>query len=283
MLSVNTLYDHGQEQVRTVLPPGLRAMYDGDLTFPSAPATRPYVFGNFVTTLDGVISYRIPGQSGGGTISGSNPGDRFIMGLLRASADAVVVGAGTVHDVDPKHLWVPSFTYPEAKDLYREYRVGVLGKPEQPLMAIVTGTGSIDLSRAIFHTPEMRVVLITSAVGQAELMRAGADRLAAVQVRAVEKTTHVIDPEAILGLLFSEFGVHSVLHEGGSTLFGYFVARNLVDELFITFAPQIAGRLTQTARPGIVQGVEFLPTTAPWWHLISSKQSVDHLYLRYRR
>jgi len=117
----------------------------------------PYVFGNFVTTLDGVISYRIPGQSGGATISGSNPGDRFIMGLLRASADAVVVGAGTVHDVDPEHLWVPSFTYPKAKDLYREYRVSVLGKPEQPLIAIVTGTGSIDLSRALFHTPEMRV------------------------------------------------------------------------------------------------------------------------------
>ncbi len=283
MLSVKTLFDHGPEQPGGLLPPGLRAMYDGDLTFPPAPATRPYVFGNFVTTLDGVISYRMPGQSGGAAISGSNPEDRFIMGLLRASADAVVVGAGTVHDVDPKHLWIPSFTYPEARDLYREHRASVLGKPEQPLIAIVTGTGSIDLSRAVFHTPEMRVVLITSTIGQAELMRAGANRLPSVQVRAVENTKHVIDPEAILHLLFSEFGVHSVLHEGGSTLFGYFVARNLVDELFMTLAPQIAGRLTQTARPGILQGVEFLPATAPWWHLISSKQSVDHLYLRYRR
>ena len=45
------------------------------------------------------------------------------MGLLRASADAVMVGAGTLHEVGAKSLWTPGYAYPGAKDLYEEYRV----------------------------------------------------------------------------------------------------------------------------------------------------------------
>ena len=52
------------------------------------------------------------GKSGGSTISGSNPADRFIMGLLRASADAIIVGAGTLHSVSAKSLWTPEDVYP---------------------------------------------------------------------------------------------------------------------------------------------------------------------------
>jgi RibD C-terminal domain len=77
---------------------GLRELYDGGLHFRTSPAERPFVIGNFVSTLDGVVSYAIKGQAGGSTISGSDCADRFIMGLLRASADAIMVGAGTVHE-----------------------------------------------------------------------------------------------------------------------------------------------------------------------------------------
>jgi hypothetical protein len=66
---------------------------------------RPYVIGNFVSTIDGVVSFEIPGESGCGDISGFNEADRFIMGLLRASVDAVIVGAGTLREVAPGHLW----------------------------------------------------------------------------------------------------------------------------------------------------------------------------------
>ena len=77
-----------------VLPEGLRSRYDGNLSFPPAPEERPYCIANFVSTLDGVVSFNIPGQSEGAQISKSNEEDRFIMGLLRASADAVLVGSG---------------------------------------------------------------------------------------------------------------------------------------------------------------------------------------------
>jgi len=56
--------------------------------------------------------------------------------------------------------------------------------------------------------------------------------------------------------------VQILLHEGGPTLFGQFLAAEAVDELFLTLSPQIASRAARTNRPGIVQGVEFAPNSA---------------------
>jgi riboflavin biosynthesis pyrimidine reductase len=59
------------------------------------------------------------------------------------------------------------------------------------------------------------------------------------------------------------------------------VAASLVDEFFLTMAPQIAGRNLERPRPAMVWGTEFLPETAPWLNILGVKQSGDHLYLRY--
>ena len=64
------------------------------------------------------------------------------MGLLRASADGIIVGARTVHDVSPKSLWIPEYTYPDAKPLYKEYRLNVLHQSENPLLVIVSGAAN---------------------------------------------------------------------------------------------------------------------------------------------
>ena len=154
MALVRTLIDRDQNHIEPGLPRGLRELYDGDLHFRTSPAERPFVIANFVSTLDGVVSYEIKGQAGGSTISGADTADRFIMGLLRASADAVIVGARSVNDVSPEALWIPEYTYPDAKHLYKEYRVNILQKPEYPLLVIVSGSGRLELERAIFRTPE---------------------------------------------------------------------------------------------------------------------------------
>ena len=78
-----------------------------------------------------------------------------------------------------------------------------------------------------------------------------------------------------------EFGVSLLLNEGGPTLFGRFVANGCVDELFLTIAPQVAGRNRQPLRPGFIAGVEFLPEAAPWLDIVSVKERGNHLYLRY--
>jgi riboflavin biosynthesis pyrimidine reductase len=265
-----------------VLPEGLRSRYDGDLFFPAAPEGRPYCIANFVSTLDGVVSFNIPGQSEGAQISNGNEEDRFIMGLLRASADAVLVGSGTLQAVGPKGTWLPESVYPAAKDLYRQYRTEVLGKPEYPIVVVVTGTGGLDLSSAVFHTPRTRVLILTTEQGRQKLLQSGSEALSSVEVKVLSTVENRISPFAILQLLRREAGVELLLHEAGPTLFGEFVAGGFMDELFLTVAPQMAGRTAAHPRPGLVANVEFSPATAPWWKLLSTKSAADYLFLRYR-
>ena len=280
---VRTLIDCDREYAESALPQKLRELYDGDLHFRTSPAARPFVIANFVSTLDGVVSFEIKGKSGGSTISGSNPADRFIMGLLRASADAIMVGAGTLHDVSAKSLWTPEYVYPDAKHLYEEYRVNVQHKPRYPLLVIVSGSGQLELKRAIFRTPAIRTVVITTSAGRDELTRRGAANLGSVEVHALKSSRGSIAPRAILQLLQSQFGVSRLLHEGGPTLFGQFLAAKVVDELFLTLSPQIAGRKGDATRPAVVQGVAFVPNSAPWFEMVSAKEKAAYLYLRYRR
>jgi riboflavin biosynthesis pyrimidine reductase len=279
---VRTLIERGQESAQPLLPQGLRDLYDGDLQFPAVAAQRPYVIGNFVSTLDGVVSFKVKGRSGGSTISGSDPADRFIMGLLRASADAVVVGAGTVHDVSPEGLWIPEYTYPDAKHLYTDYRLDVLHKPAYPLVVVVSGSGRLELERAVFRTPAVRTVVITTPRGRDELVKAGASSLSSLEIHALDAAGGTIDPLVMLQCLRSQFGAQIVLHEGGPALFGQFLEAEALDELFLTLSPQIAGRTASTIRPGFAEGTEFLPNGAPWLGLLSVKERGEHLYLRYR-
>jgi riboflavin biosynthesis pyrimidine reductase len=283
MRLVRTLTDCDKEYADSALPQELKELYDGDLHFRSSAAARPFVIANFVSTLDGVASYETKGKSGGSTISGSDPADRFIMGLLRASADAVMVGAGTLNDVSAKSLWTPEYVYPEAKRLYAEYRVDALHKPEYPLLVIVSGSGQLELDRAIFRTPAMRTVVITTSAGSDELTRRGAAALGSVEVHALGSSSGKIAPRTILQLLHSQFAIKTLLHEGGPTLFGQFLAADAIDEFFLTLSPQIAGRAGDGPRPAVAQGVEFSPDSAPRFQMVSVKENAAFLYLRYRR
>jgi riboflavin biosynthesis pyrimidine reductase len=281
MTPIRTLVDRDQDKLKPGLPPGLRDLYDGDLHFQTAPAERPFVFANFVSSLDGVVSYATKGQGSGSVISGSDPADRFIMGLLRASADAIIVGARTVQDTGPQSLWTAESIYPDAKHLYAEYRINVLHRPPHPLLVVVSGSGKLDLGRAIFRMPETRTVVMTTAAGRDALTKAGAANLSSVH--ALDSSSGEIDPLAMLRLLQAQYGIRSILHEGGPSLFGEFMAAQAVDGLFLTLSPQIAGRTSDAVRPALVEGTEFMPECAPWFQLLTVKQSADHLYLRYQR
>jgi riboflavin biosynthesis pyrimidine reductase len=281
MEPIRTLFDHAASRAEPVLPPELRRSYDGDLRFSPALPDRPHVIGNFVSTLDGVVSFEIPGQAGGGEISGHNAADRFIMGLLRASADAVMVGSGTLHATAPDHLWIPEYMYPDAAEAYRLHRQTVLAKPPYPATVIVSASGVVDLDRAVFRTSGIDVRIVTTSKGRGRLIAAGVDKLGTTEVIVLDDSDLLVPPAAILNFLRTAMGVRLLLHEGGPTLFGQFVAAGVVDEFFLTIAPQIAGRNRQRPRPAMVEGAEFLPGTAPWLRILSVKQSGDHLYLRY--
>ena len=96
----------------------------------------------------------------------------------------------------------------------------------------------------------------------------------------MNSTSGTIAPRAILELLQSQFGVKTLLHEGGPTLFGQFLAADAVDELFLTQSPQIAGPERDVTRRAVVQVV---PNSALWFQMVSVKQQAAYLCLRYRR
>ncbi len=281
-LNIETVFEHTDREEIARLPDALRAAYDGDLRLPESTAEWPLVMANFVSTLDGVVSFDMPGQSGGGPISGANAGDHFIMGLLRASADVVLVGAGTVNAVSHSHLWTADYIYPEKAELYARYRRSVLAKSRHPLIAIVSGTGRVDLSRSVFHTPDIEVLLLTTETGQRVLVDAGVEALSSTTIRVLPASDGKLRSIEIVRLLKSEFRAGMVLHEGGPTLFGQFLADGVVDELFLTLAPQVAGRMPKHFRPALVMNAQFLPGNAPWLSLLSVKRAGDHLFLRYR-
>jgi riboflavin biosynthesis pyrimidine reductase len=158
----------------------------------------------------------------------------------------------------------------------------VLRKLEYPLVVIVTGTGELDLASAVFHTPRTRVLILTTEQGKQRLSQGGSGALASVEVKSLSAVEQGISPPVILTLLRQEEGVELLLHEAGPTLFGEFLAGGFIDELFLTLAPQIAGRVAAHPRPGLVAQVEYSPATAPWWKLLSTKKAADHLFLRYQ-
>ena len=259
----------------------LRAAYGGNICFPGPHADRPYTIANFVSTLDGVVSFNIPGQSQGSQISGSNEADQFTMGLLRASVDAVVVGLSTFEVAGHDTLWFPESAYPKASEAYRKYRKDILKKPEQPLLAIVTGSGQVDFSFPVFHTPGQRVVILTTEKRKKAIDARKQGDLSSVEVVALSADGHV-SPTAIVKVLKEEYNVGLLLNEGGPTLFGQFLADRAIDELFLTVSPQIAGRGPEHKRIALVEGTEFLPGSSPWWKLQSARQAGSHLFLRYQ-
>src|SRR5215469_18821674 len=275
-MQIITLYER-EEPKEQFLTLELQRLYGGDLYFPEPHSNRPYVIGNFVETIDGVVSFGIPGHSGGREISGSSDEDRFVMGLLRSVSDAVLVGSRTFHE-DPGHVRIPAFIYPEAKDLYAELR-RKLGKPPLPLNVVLTASGKIDLDEPTFHTDGLPTAIVTTKEGASRIASEHGD-IPHIAVRSTGEAVSTT-PGAVLKILADEFGIRLLLHEGGPTIFGQSLAAKMIDELFLTLAPQIAGRQSVAQRPSIVGETLFLPETAPWFGLRSIKRAWDHLLLRY--
>jgi riboflavin biosynthesis pyrimidine reductase len=266
--------DQTQGQVLP-LPPDLSALY-GALRFPLSPDI-PYLVGNFVSTLDGVVSLNLPGVSDGGPISGESPEDHLVMGLLRAVADAVIVGAGTVRAVSTSHRWTAAYICPELRESYQHMR-NHLGKPEPPLNVIVTAHGELNLDQPLFQSGEVPVLIVTTPQGATRL---NARRIPpTVQVAGVQQMDSLRAQtivQAVCGLRSCQI----ILVEGGPQILGAFLTEHLLDELFLTLAPQIAGRDRASFRPGLVEGHLFAPEHPLWGRLLSVKRGASHLFLRY--
>jgi riboflavin biosynthesis pyrimidine reductase len=256
------------------LPPDLETLY-GRLAFPPYSGSA-YVLGNFVTTLDGVVALNEPGHPSGGDISGFNRHDQMVMGLLRAISDAVIVGAGTLRSV-PQHRWTAHYIYPPLSGMYQQLRIN-LGKPAPPLNVIVTSHGEVSLDLPVFQSGEVQVLIVTTPEGLRRISRQAVPP--AVRVATVQSDGK-LSAQAILEAVSKIRRSEVILVEGGPQLMGDFFAERVLDELFLTLAPQVAGRDEQVARPGLVMGKRFAPEYPLWGTLLSAKRAGSHLFLRY--
>ena len=241
----------------------LRRLYGGGFGLEA-----PCVFANFVQTIDGVVAIPDLPRSNA-LIADESDADRFVMGLLRACAGAVLVGSGTML-ASPRGTWRPERVYPPAGEAYAELRRR-LGLAERPVVACVTAGGSFDPTHPILE--ESAIVLTTERA--APDLRATVP--AATEVVAVNEGDWVDVGRAVE--LLGERGHSLILSEGGPTLFGALLAGGVADELFLTVSPLLAGRDTKP-RLALVEGVELLPGESRV-RLLSARRHDDHLFLRY--
>jgi len=274
LASLETLFETRRGRVLP-LPPHLARLY-GCLRMP-LPRSHPHVISNFATTLDGVVSLSAKGHASGADISGFSAQDRMVMGLLRAIADVVIIGSGTLA-ADHRHVWTAAAIFPELADDYRRLSEA-LGKRGTPLNVIVSGSGGIDLRLPVFASRKVPALIVTTTAGARRLLKQAVPD--SVEIRAIRRSGSAIPAGAILAEVSRFSSGKLALVEGGPRLLGGFYSERLVDEQFLTLAPQIAGRDVGDRRLSLVIGKAFAPRDPRWGTLIDVRRGSSHLFLRY--
>ena len=226
---------------------------------------KPCLFANFVASVDGVVA--LPGDTESGQIiSGKSVADRFVMGLLRASADAVVIGAGTFRK-SAGHLWQADRIYPAGAELFAEARTR-LGLAPKPRFVLVSESGNVETSE-----PALKNAIIATTRAGAEKLRPRADETTELLVLDADRVhlAHVLE-------YLRAQGLPRILTEGGPSLFSELAAGRLLDELFVTSSPKLFGRFAADQRKSLADGLDL--AGAPL-ELLSLRRHHSHLFARY--
>ncbi len=212
---------------------------------------------NFISSVDG-------GATADGT-SGAmgGPGDRLIFNLLRELADVIVVGAGTVRieGYSGAQPGVPARQRRQAR-----------GQTEVPQLAIVTNSGRLDRDMAVFTRTEVAPLVLTCATAVEETRRRLSGLCEVVDCSADDPGR--VDDSAMLAAL-AKRGLRRILTEGGPTLLGSFIQRDLLDELCLTIAPFVVGGTASR----IASGPGQLLTRMRCAHILTD--DAGYLYTRY--
>jgi riboflavin biosynthesis pyrimidine reductase len=250
--------------IRRLLPPGepasAEAIVEG-LGLWERPATttkRPHVLSNMVSTVDGRAS--IEGRSG--PIAG--PADRQLFHALRSPVDAVMAGAGTMR--------VERYGRIIREESRRRLRLE-RGLSAEPLACIVSGSLALPPDLPLLAEPAAHVVVLTSS--EAELPASVA------RVDYIRTTSGgELDLPGALSELRRRFAVEVLLCEGGPHLNGELLRAGLVDEMFISLSPELAGGdPPDDGTLRIVAGEEFEKPLG--LELAGVLEHDSHLFLRY--
>jgi riboflavin biosynthesis pyrimidine reductase len=226
---------------------------------PATPPARPRLMLNMISTADGRAT--LSGRSG--LLSGR--ADRELFHGLRGAVDGVLVGAGTVRAERYGRI-VP--------DASRRALRRARGLSEEPLACIVSGGLALEQSLPLLAEPSARVVILTAS--QASLPATPAY----VEYVRAERDGRV-DLAAAIAELGDRFALRSLLCEGGPHLACQLLAAGLVDELFLSLAPLLAGGEASTGEAlRILAGSDLEPPVK--LELLDVLESSSGVFLHYR-
>jgi riboflavin biosynthesis pyrimidine reductase len=214
---------------------------------------RPWVITNFATTADGRAT--IDGRSG----PIGDEGDMEVFRRLRTQIDALLIGTRT--------LGIERYGRAVRRPELRAARAA-LGLAPEPLVATVSRSGELPLEIPLFAEPEAHVVVFTIPDAPEPSCPARVDlvRLDPAELTLTTALRH----------LRTEHGVGSLLCEGGPTLMSALLHERLVDEVFLTLAPQLAGG---GSGPTMSSGAPLVDPAA--MELVWTLERAGSLYLRY--
>ena len=225
----------------------------------SSSIDRPFVYVNMAMTVDGKIT-SVKREYPGFT----SPRDRVQMDRLRASADALMVGAGTVRADNPAF-------HVRTKAIREEREAN--GKLHAPHRVLVSASADIPADSRFFDTTHGgdSILVTTETVaetnlqrfeGRAEVWRLGSKR---------------VDLRAALAALRKR-GVERLLVEGGGELNWTLLEFDLVDELYVTVAPTLLGGRDA---PTLLEGSGWTMDEQRRLRLLEIERDGDELFCRY--
>ncbi|MEV6805425.1 dihydrofolate reductase family protein [Streptomyces sp. NPDC051132] len=214
----------------------------------------PYVLLSAAVSLDGCLD-----DTGPERLLLSSPADFDRVDEVRAWADAVLVGAGTLRADNPRLL---------VNSAERRAARRAAGRPEYPLKVTVTGSGDLDPAARFWHTGGDKLVCTTDrgAVRAARLLGRTAD---------VVPLGPVLDWRTLLEHLHDVRGVERLMVEGGGTVHTQLLQQGLADELQLVLAPLFVGdpAAPRLFGPGAYQGGRL--------RLLDTRRIEDVVLMRY--
>ena len=270
------LYDDAAESGLS-LPLSLQQVYDGDWAVPDCE-DRVYVYSNFVLSHDGRISFNEPGHYGGGDVAGGCAHDRWLMALLRARADAVMVGDNTLY-LEPGHVWTHQYMFPAEARRLHELRCAE-GRAEYPLQVFLSLDGAINWDGAVFASPDLHIVIATTREGAA---RVAAEQRGAAAIDVVVQDRSPLNLAELVGQLRDRYEIKTLLLEGGPRAYGSALADRIIDDEFLTLSPLVVGNdgSNNKIRPGLFEGIAFSPANAARMTPVSMRRHGSYLFGRY--
>ncbi len=264
----------------------------GNLGFPAPPADRPWIYANFVQSLDGIVSL-LGEHASGGEISQSAD-DRWLMDLLRAHADGVLMGMSTLREEQrargPESRGV---VFRVVDPVLRDLRTK-LGKGRERNIFVTNAVG-LDLARyKVFDGDPVEPVIVTSPAGAQRLRLQGKNSQVTIIAAGDEEQ---FDWPRAISKLREELGIQYLLCEGGPTVYGSLTRADLIDEKFMTVSPVETGQVVPEQqvrimeeraapvllRPTVFAGPGFTRENVTRWRWMSCRKAGDHQFNRYRR